>query len=77
MAVFFYFWKVFLLGKAVPKNVKSKANELVKAFPGKFSEDFNVNKRIVTDELKIPLAKEQRNLVAGFITRKIIKLKAA
>ena len=65
------------MGKAVPKNVKSKANELLKALPEKFSESFEHNKKVLTEELKIPLAKEQRNLVAGFLTRKMTKAKAA
>ena len=63
------------MGKAVPKNIKSKANALLKAFPKDFTDDFSKNKQELA-KLGIPLAKEQRNLVAGFITRKVAKAKA-
>ncbi len=62
------------MGKAVPKNIKSKANALVKADAAEFG-DFEQNKKLL-GELGIPLAKEQRNLVAGFLTRKVNKAKA-
>ncbi len=64
------------MGKAVPKNIKSKANALLKAYPDEFKGDFIQNKQELA-KLGIPLAKEQRNLVAGFITRKVSKAKAS
>ncbi len=63
------------MGKAVPKNIKSKANALVKAKVTEFTDDFEENKKLL-GTLGIPLAKEQRNLVAGFLTRKVNKAKA-
>ena len=66
------------MGKAVPKKVKSMVRDLLKIFPeGKFTDDFSHNKKVITEELKIPLATEQRNLVAGFMVRKMKRAKAA
>lgn len=60
------------MGKAVPKNVKSKAGILLKEKPELFTTDFEKNKNAL-GELQIPLSKAVRNLVAGFITREMLK----
>lgn len=60
------------MGKAVPKNVKSKAGILLKERPGLFCTDFEKNKALL-NELSLPLSKTVRNLVAGFITREVLK----
>ncbi len=56
------------MGKAVPRGVKVKAEELMEIYPEKFSESFEGNKEFITT-LEIPIAKSTRNLIAGFITR--------
>ena len=56
------------MGKAVPHNIKSKANVLVQAFPESFSGSFEKNKEFI-NALGMPLSKLQKNLVAGFIVR--------
>jgi len=56
------------LGKAVPQNIKSKANTLTGAYSDKFSKDFEKNKGALA-EFDLSLSKEQRNLVAGYIVR--------
>lgn len=61
---------MFFLGKAVPKGIKSKALLLLKEFPEKFSADFEHNKKAIA-ELVIPFSKTNRNLVVGFISRKV------
>ncbi len=61
---------MFFLGKAVPKNIKIRAEKLLKEFPDKFTADFEKNKQII-DELELPFSKIDRNLVAGFITRTV------
>jgi len=61
---------VVSLGKAVPKSIKLRAETLLKRFAGKFGSDFEQNKRII-DELKFPFSRFDRNMIAGFITRKI------
>ena len=56
------------MGKAVPKGIKRKAEYLLKAYPEKFSKDFEKNKQTLKD-LELPLSNQSRNWVAGFITR--------
>ncbi|MBI5553236.1 MAG: 30S ribosomal protein S17e [Candidatus Diapherotrites archaeon] len=59
------------MGKAVPRRVKSMAAALIEEFPDKFvAKDFEANKKFV-NLLRIPVSKSTRNLVAGFITRKV------
>lgn len=57
------------MGKAVPKNIKSKANTLLATYPDKITTDFEANKRFI-DSLGMDMAKTVRNLIAGFVTRK-------
>ena len=57
------------MGKAVSKSLKIRAEILMKEFPDKFSNDFERNKEFI-NTLDLPLSKQQRNLVAGFISRK-------
>jgi len=56
------------MGKAVPRGVKVKAEELIAISPEKFSESFEGNKGSL-NILNMPIAKSTRNLIAGFITR--------
>ena len=56
------------MGKAVPQNIKSKANTLLAAYPDEVPKDFDSIKRFI-DSFGMPLSKPQRNLVAGFIAR--------
>ncbi|MCR4368598.1 MAG: 30S ribosomal protein S17e [archaeon] len=63
------------MGKAVPQNIKSKANLLMQTYGDEVPADFESAKRFI-DGFKMPLSKPQRNLVAGFISRKKGKLKA-
>ena len=62
------------MGKAVPKNIKSKANTLLATYPDQISEDFDKNKAFI-NSIGMPLGKEVRNLIAGFMTRKKSKAK--
>lgn len=62
------------MGKAVPKNIKSKANTLLATYPEQISTDFEANKRFI-DSLGMDMAKTVRNLIAGFVTRKKADLK--
>ena len=62
------------MGKAVPQNIKSKANILIQTYPD-IPTDFDSIKKFI-DTLEMPLSKSQRNLVAGFITRQKSKLNA-
>lgn len=64
------------MGKAVPKNLKSRASILIKEFPEKFTIDFDKNKQFL-NSLQLPFTNEVRNLIAGYITRKVKQKLAA
>jgi ribosomal protein S17E len=61
------------LGKAVPKGIKSKALLLLKEFPDKFSTDFEKNKLVLEEFGHGLFSKTNRNLIAGFIARKVVQ----
>ncbi len=58
------------MGKAVPKAIKLRAENFIKLFPEKVSKDFAQNKKLL-DSFKLPFSKTDRNLIAGFIVRKM------
>jgi len=64
------------MGKAVPKNLKSRAAVLMKEYPDKFTIDFEQNKQFL-DSLELPFSNQVRNLISGFITRKVRQKQAA
>jgi len=64
------------LGKAVPKSIKSRVEVILEEFPGKFGTDFDQNKTLL-NELGLSLGRFDRNMIAGFITRKMNDLKTA
>ncbi len=58
------------MGKAVPRSIKSRVETLLEQFPEKFGSDFEKNKQLLR-ELELNLSRFDRNLIAGFITRKM------
>jgi ribosomal protein S17E len=56
------------MGKQGSRSIVTKAEDLYKRFPEKFSQDFDANKRSL-DGLKIFQTKIQRNIAAGHITK--------
>ena len=54
------------MGKAVPRGIKVKAEQLLTRFPDDFSEDFEKNKAFL-DSLDLGFYKSTRNLIAGHI----------
>jgi len=62
------------MGKAVPKSLKTKAEILMEEFPKQVSHDFNKNKEFL-NTFELSLSKSQRNLVAGYIARRVEKPK--
>ena len=58
------------MGKAVPRGIKSRVEELMEHYPDQFTADFEANKAFL-DQQNFPFNKSTRNLIAGFITRKI------
>lgn len=53
-----------------------RVETLLERFPGKFGSDFEKNK-LVLSELGLSLSRFDRNMIAGFITRKMNDLKKA
>ena len=62
------------MGKAVPKGIKARAEEIQKYFPDKITSNFDQNKGFI-NSLALPITKTNRNLVAGFLTRQVIQAK--
>ena len=58
------------MGKAVPKAIKMRVEELLQSIPERFSTDFEKNKQVLI-ALDMPFSKSDKNLMAAFITRKI------
>ena len=61
------------LGKVRPAYIKRTARKLLQLYPDKFTDDFEHNKKVVT-ELAIVDSKRVRNRIAGYITR-LVKIK--
>ena len=57
------------MGKAVPRLVKQRSNELLKEYPEELSKDFVKNKEFI-HSMDLPYSKVELNLMAGFIARK-------
>jgi small subunit ribosomal protein S17e len=59
-----------ILGKVKTEQIKHLGKELMTRFPGKFTTNFDENKRAV-DEVTKGTTTRVRNKVAGYITRTI------
>ncbi len=64
------------MGKAVPKGIKTKAAIIMKEMPEGVSESFEGNKTTI-NSLVLPIGKWTRNVMAGFMARKIKQKKQA
>ena len=58
------------MGKAVPRGVKSRANELIKLYKESLSSNFEKNKKFI-EAFDFGFSKKTRNLIIGYVTRKI------
>ena len=56
------------MGRIKNKRIKRSALELVGSNKGKFSKDFNENKKMVNELAEIQ-SKKIRNVLAGYITK--------
>ncbi|ADY00517.1 MAG: 30S ribosomal protein S17e [Vulcanisaeta sp.] len=63
------------MGRVRPRYIKSLARRLLEVYPGRFSDDFESNKKVVAELADIP-SKSVRNKVAGEITRVMKRMKA-
>ncbi len=62
------------MGRIKITAVKNLANELIDQFGDRFSTDFEKNKTAV-NEVKEVKSKKTRNVLAGYITRQMQKIK--
>ena len=60
------------LGNVRSEKAKKTAQELLRRYPDKFTEDFDENKKLVISLVSIP-SKNLRNTIAGYITRLIVR----
>ena len=63
------------MGRVKPGFIKSLAERLLEAYPDKFTDSFEHNKRAVAELASIS-SKTVRNKVAGYITRLVKRRKA-
>ncbi|HDN51222.1 MAG: 30S ribosomal protein S17e [Thermoplasmata archaeon] len=64
------------MGNVKPSFIKKLAKELLKRYPGEFTEDFEKNKKLV-ERLTTRYTKNVRNRIAGYISRMMEKSKPA
>ena len=58
------------MGKAVPRGLKSRANKIMSVYKDSLSTDFEKNKAFVKS-MDLPFTVSVRNLIAGYITKKM------
>jgi len=56
------------MGRIKTTLIKRNVKELVVRYPDRLSEDFNDNKKMVTDTTEVN-SKKLRNVMAGYLTR--------
>ncbi|MCS7120553.1 MAG: 30S ribosomal protein S17e [Nitrososphaerota archaeon] len=56
------------MGSVRPERVKRIAKMLYEKYPGRFSSDFEENKKIIESVANIP-SKKFRNMIVGYVTR--------
>lgn len=65
-----------IMGRIKTQLVKRTTNELLEQYGDKFSEDYEKNKRVVS-QLVIGVGKKIRNIIAGYVTRLVKKQHAS
>ncbi|MFH8080283.1 MAG: 30S ribosomal protein S17e [Candidatus Aenigmatarchaeota archaeon] len=56
------------MGNIKTAQIKNFSEKLVKMFPHKFSDDFETNKKVLDELVKIT-SKTLRNKIAGYVTK--------
>ncbi len=56
------------MGRIKTTLIKRNVHELIQMYPEKFSNDFNENKKLVTETTEL-YSKKLRNVMAGYLTR--------
>ncbi|MEM5812383.1 MAG: 30S ribosomal protein S17e [Candidatus Aenigmatarchaeota archaeon] len=62
------------MGRIKSIAVKNLGDELIRLHGNKFTEDFERNKKVL-DEIKKIKSKRTRNILAGYITKQMKKIK--
>ena len=58
------------MGRVRTSSVKRAAEELILEFPNQFTNKFNENKKKVSEFAEVG-TKKLRNMIAGYITKKV------
>lgn len=64
------------MGSIRPSNIKRIAEDLVEKNPGYFTEDFYKNREMLKGVITGGVSKRTENLIAGYVTRYVLKKKA-
>ena len=67
------------MGTALPGKFKRVGNQIIEKYGDQLEPDFEKVKKFLTDDLKLypaQMTKRMRNMIAGYIVRKLKKLKA-
>jgi len=62
------------MGRVKTVAVRTLGNDLIKEFGGRFSTDFERNKKLL-EEVKPIKSKRIRNILAGYISKEMQKIK--
>jgi small subunit ribosomal protein S17e len=64
------------MGRVKNIAVKTLGNDILEKHRGKFTDDFDSNKKVIAEVRPIK-SKKIRNIVAGYVTKKVKKAKSA
>jgi len=64
------------MGSVKSTSVKAIGDEVMEEYPDKFTENFTENKRAL-EKIKNIKSKKMKNVIAGYITKKIKSVKRA
>ncbi len=59
------------MGNVRTEKVKRIARELVRRYPGRFTTDYEENKRVLMTLVNLP-SKKLRNTIAGYVTSLVV-----
>jgi len=61
------------MGRVKSTAIKRLGDELIQKYPDRFSTDFETNKEVLK-EIKNIRSKKIRNILAGYITKKMVQI---
>jgi small subunit ribosomal protein S17e len=64
-----------VMGKVRTDSVKRISNKILRNFPDRFTKDFDENKKILSQDIKIDVkSKRLRNRIVGYVTH-LVKIR--